>query len=143
MRENAHEKRACCLFRDFRGPKRRCAPRSGRHPGRSGVPDVELLQKVALKKEDACGVGSAQGTAPAAGPLNRAKVCSKKRPVVPDRNGIPADRMLHCDKMLHKKGVAKLDTPGSYGKRRPINGHRLSKIRLSPDRRSVITNVTP
>lgn len=50
MRESAHEKRACCLFRDFRGPKRRCAPRSGRHPGRSGVPDVELLQKVAQKK---------------------------------------------------------------------------------------------
>ncbi len=63
MRESAHEKKSCYLFRDFRGPKRRCAPRSGSHPGRSGVPDVELLQKVALKKEDACEPGSAQGTA--------------------------------------------------------------------------------
>ena len=50
MRESAHKKRACCLFRDFRGPKRRCVPRSGRHPGRSGGLDVELLQKVAQKK---------------------------------------------------------------------------------------------
>lgn len=43
-------KKSCYLFRDFRGPKRRCAPRSGRHPGRSGGLDVELLQKVAQKK---------------------------------------------------------------------------------------------
>ena len=50
MRESAHEKKSCYLFRDFRGPKRRCAPRSGRHPGRSGGLDVELLQKVAQKK---------------------------------------------------------------------------------------------
>lgn len=50
MRESAHKKRACCLFRDFRGPKRRCVPRSGRHPVRSGGLDVEMLQKVAQKR---------------------------------------------------------------------------------------------
>ncbi len=86
------KKRACCLFRDFRGPKRRCAPRSGRHPGRSGVPDVELLQNVAQKRGYPRTGGYPRHRPGSAGSLNRAKVCSKKRPVVPDRNGSPADR---------------------------------------------------
>ena len=81
------KKRACCLFRDFRGPKRRCAPRSGRHPGRSGVPDVELLQNVAQKRGYPRTGGYPRHRPGSAGSLNRAKVCSKKRPVVPDRNG--------------------------------------------------------
>ena len=77
-----------------------------------------MSQKVAQKK----GCLRSGGTL-AAGSLNRAKVCSKKRPVVPDRNGIRADRMLHCDKMLHKKrepgpkldGVSFCAEPGNSG----------------------------
>ena len=111
MRESAHEKKSCYLFRDFRGPKRRCAPRSGSHPGRSGVPDVELLQNVAQKRGYPRTGGYPRHRPGPADLLNRAKVCSKKRPVVPDRNGIPADRMLHCDKMLHKKRSAKTPPP--------------------------------
>ena len=86
------KKKSCYLFRDFRGPKRRCAPRSGRHPGRSGVPDVELLQNVAQKRGYPRTGGYPRHRPGSAGSLNRAKVCSKKRPVVPDRNGSPADR---------------------------------------------------
>lgn len=64
MRESVHEKKEPAAYVEIlEALKGDAPPRSGSHPGRSGVPDVELLQKVALKKEDACEPGSAQGTA--------------------------------------------------------------------------------
>ena len=64
MRESVHEKKEPAAYVEIlEALKGDAPPRSGSHPGRSGVPDVELLQKVALKKEDACEPGFQIGTA--------------------------------------------------------------------------------
>lgn len=88
MRESAHEKKPATCLEILEALKGDAPPDQGVIRADRACRMLNCCKKW-HKKEDACGVGSTQGTAPAAGPLDRAKVCSKKRPVVPDRNGSP------------------------------------------------------